>query len=59
MDHSILGDGFPVALHSNVTEPPFLAVICPLAGDIVTLGGTEIKEWLVLNIIFVRPILEK
>jgi polyferredoxin len=35
------GTGFPEALHSKVTAPPFRAVICPLDGTARTLGGTE------------------
>lgn len=34
------GTGFPDALHSRVTAPPFLAVIWPLDGTARTLGGT-------------------
>lgn len=39
--HETCGTGFPDALHSNVTAPPFRAVICPLDGTALTDGGTE------------------
>lgn len=37
----IVGTGFPEALHSSVTAPPLRAVIWPLDGTALTLGGTE------------------
>ncbi len=40
----IFGTGFPEALHSNVIEPPFRAVIMPLVGNVLMLGGTVIKK---------------
>lgn len=40
LDQWIDGTGFPAALHSNVTDPPFLAVTCPVEGTARTLGGT-------------------
>lgn len=39
------GTGFPEALHSNVTAPPFRAVIWPLDGTARTLGGTAKLIW--------------
>lgn len=42
--HETCGTGFPDALHSNVTAPPFRAVICPLDGTAFTDGGTEKVE---------------
>lgn len=41
------GTGFPEALHSNVTAPPFRAVIWPLDGTARMLGGTG--NWFVIN----------
>ena len=41
----MLGTGLPEALHSNVIDPPFLAVNWPLEGDVLILGGTvQYKE---------------
>lgn len=34
----------PDALHSSVAEPPFRAVICPLVGTALILGGTDVYE---------------
>lgn len=40
-DQCIVGTGLPEALHSKVTVPPFLAVNCPVEGDVLILGGTK------------------
>lgn len=41
LDHCTVGVGFPFALHSKDTGPPFLVTTCPLGGRICILGGTE------------------
>lgn len=38
------GTGLPEALHSNVTDPPFLAVNWPLEGVVRILGGTVTQK---------------
>lgn len=43
LDHCTVGVGFPLALHSNRTLPPCLAVTWVSGGIICKLGGTETK----------------
>lgn len=55
LDHCTTGGGLPLALHSNDTDPPFLAVVCPFGGRICKLGGTVTEKlshnvWLVFQI---------
>ena len=39
-----VGEGFPFALHSNVTVVSFLTTTLPLDGSGITLGGTSKKR---------------
>lgn len=55
LDHWTVGGGLPPALHSKVTVPPFLAVVCPLGGKICILGGTETDKRKSRHFVYLHP----